>query len=581
MCAYDLIRLTTQHARASSSNTFHVHPDWLDFYNAQLEEILGAPVEGGVHCLEFEKGANDLHAYVPKKCRDFFELKPLTGAHLPDIRRNAIKREFMIRMQIQLNEWIGSLEILSLEILKDSEAKLITSFPPDLMRLLRLQLDTAMTLLAPQRLVLVLQPVAVPLLQSQIQFTEYLDQSSSRLEVLEADIAQQAASAAQEDLSALSPERLSSTANDLVRMSGMIASYRDELESKLSKNKIKAPTASEGISVQEALEKFDDVSREYLELAFKTTGLLSRTIMQDILPTITKAVGGADWEASGGELFVQTVVTTLDDYFQDVEVWCDDYLFPRLLRACMEEILNAYIKQLAAQPQDFAADDEGADTEQKSAASKSSLARKALGAASSSSMKWRKAVGAVRKNIPTTKPQGPKVETPECSIAPVLEADADASVPQDSADLPLFPSNREKLGELLSLSEVTPFASSASAAARIEADCEALAAFFDSKYGDELMASGLREGAVAFLRPLTCVAKIISAKNASLAEEHTREFLRAIKQGGLRMMPSGTTAFNRVASRTVTAYWARKGVDMASRREYESMTMRLLLGGTS
>ena len=277
MCAYDLIRLTTQHARASSSNTFHVHPDWLDFYNAQLEEILGAPVEGGVHCLEFEKGANDLHAYVPKKCRDFFELKPLTGAHLPDIRRNAIKREFMIRMQIQLNEWIGSLEILSLEILKDSEAKLITSFPPDLMRLLRLQLDTAMTLLAPQRLVLVLQPVAVPLLQSQIQFTEYLDQSSSRLEVLEADIAQQAASAAQEDLSALSPERLSSTANDLVRMSGMIASYRDELESKLSKNKIKAPTASEGISVQEALEKFDDVSRGFrpeadgpLDLRFDT-----------------------------------------------------------------------------------------------------------------------------------------------------------------------------------------------------------------------------------------------------------------------------------------------------------------------
>lgn len=113
--------------------------NWLDFYNTQLEEILGAPAEGEVHCVEFEKGANDCIA------------------------------EFMIRMQLQLNDWISGLEILSLDILKDSETKLITSFPTDMMRLLRFQLDTAMSLLAPQRLVLVLQPVVVPLLQSQIQ----------------------------------------------------------------------------------------------------------------------------------------------------------------------------------------------------------------------------------------------------------------------------------------------------------------------------------------------------------------------------------------------------------------------------
>lgn len=60
------------------------------------------------------------------------------------------------------------------------------------------------------------------------------------------------------------------------------------------------------------------MSREYLELAFKTTGLLSRTIMIDVWPTIIKGVGGYEWEGARGEIILQTVLTTLEDYFQDV-----------------------------------------------------------------------------------------------------------------------------------------------------------------------------------------------------------------------------------------------------------------------
>jgi len=98
----------------------------------------------------------------------------------------------------------------------------------------------------------------------------------------------------------LSVEDLCAVGNDLVRMSTLVSDYRDELASKVnakggggsgkssSSNSSSSSSSSSGsgISVREALSVFDDASREYLELAFQTTGHLARTVLLDLLPTV-------------------------------------------------------------------------------------------------------------------------------------------------------------------------------------------------------------------------------------------------------------------------------------------------------
>ena len=281
----------------------------------------------------------------------------------------------------------------------------------------------------------------------------------------------------------------------------------------------------------------------------------------------------------------------LPNHFYSTNQGSDDYLFPRLLRACLEEIFAAYVKQLANQPQDSAEEGSVAADRRSGSSLKLPSASPSMIAASASN-KWRRAIGVVRKNVSSLQSAVALAEEKEEKEAAeqqeqqgqeqgeALNAESD-TMPQstpDKAALPfsVFPSNREKLGNLLSLSEVTtPFRSASTAAARIESDCASISSFFDSKYEDEMAASGLREGAAAFLHPLLCFASIVRAKSAFDAEDDVHACLKALKMMGLRTMPTGTSA----AARLVTSIWARKGGDEASRREFYSMAMRLLLGG--
>ena len=91
-------------------------------------------------------------------------------------------------------------------------------------------------------------------------------------------------------------EQVCGVCNDLTRLSNMVGDYRNELE-----RKVTASTAQSvgGISVVESLQVFDDVAREYLELAFKSTELLARTVLIDVLPTIHRHIGSRDWEYDG------------------------------------------------------------------------------------------------------------------------------------------------------------------------------------------------------------------------------------------------------------------------------------------
>jgi hypothetical protein len=97
-------------------------------------------------------------------------------------------------------------------------------------------------------------------------------------------------------------EKLCAVGNDLVRMSTLVSDYRNELATKVNaKGGLGSGSqgssggggsgSGSGISVREALSVFDDASREYLELAFQTTGHLARTVLLDLLPTVRRRRG--------------------------------------------------------------------------------------------------------------------------------------------------------------------------------------------------------------------------------------------------------------------------------------------------
>lgn len=89
-------------------------------------------------------------------------------------------------------------------------------------------------------------------------------------------------------------EKLCAVGNDLVRMSTLVSDYRNELATKvnakggLGSGSGGGSGSGSAISVREALSVFDDASREYLELAFQTTGHLARTVLLDLLPTVRR-----------------------------------------------------------------------------------------------------------------------------------------------------------------------------------------------------------------------------------------------------------------------------------------------------
>ena len=110
-------------------------------------------------------------------------------------------------------------------------------------------------------------------------------------------------------------------------------------------------------------------------------------------------------------MVVGTLTTTLGDYFGDLSVWSDEYLWPRCVRACLEGLLSAYLEQLAAREGaplglDFDQGSESTTTSNGSARSSSSISsigsglrssvssggvglKRAASAAKMASSKWR------------------------------------------------------------------------------------------------------------------------------------------------------------------------------------------------
>ena len=87
-----------------------------------------------------------------------------------------------------------------------------------------------------------------------------------------------------------------------------------------------------------------------------------------------------------------------------------------------------------------------------------------------------------------------------------------------------------------------------------------------------LGAAGIRNGAASYLEPISSVRKILVAQGTLEAEEHTMAFFRSFKSS----FTGSATAFNRTAGNIVSTIWARKGGTMASRREFDNMSRRIL-----
>jgi hypothetical protein len=139
-----LVPLEAIYSHPSSLSTVELLKviEWLDYYDSEMGSLMqddnqqgsgrGHGANGGGRGSFSAKGGS---------CEEF------TAA------ADRLMTDYMGRMREQLSGWVETVRILEQELVKDKDGKFATAYPNDLMRLMRLQLDTAGRLLKPHRFV--------------------------------------------------------------------------------------------------------------------------------------------------------------------------------------------------------------------------------------------------------------------------------------------------------------------------------------------------------------------------------------------------------------------------------------------
>jgi hypothetical protein len=123
----------------------------------------------------------------------------------------------------------------------------------------------------------------------------------------------------------MSVERLCSSVNDAQSLLDQFEQRNDDLNDSVENDEI-----------------IDDLLKECSLLSLHAAGFLCERIFLDVRENVLDTVGTTEW--INGTV-IETVVTTLRDYFDDIKQWIPaDYFFPKILKTCIDLILRIYVE---------------------------------------------------------------------------------------------------------------------------------------------------------------------------------------------------------------------------------------------
>ena len=211
--------------------------------------------------------------------------------------------EYINRVKSQIHEWLDNILRRERYVFQNSNGLYISSNPEDIISSLSIQLSVAKENL-PSGFMVELKAVCIEELHRMNQ-------------ILKNDV--------ERNWESMHVEEICSIINDTSLMHDMCEQFF--MEGKRDEN----------------LEmKINDLCVEYVELSVYITNFLAKLIYIDLDNPIMSRIFSQNWEDE--EQLMETAVSTLEDYFEDLRTWLAPFFLSKCRKSCFELIIQSYIE---------------------------------------------------------------------------------------------------------------------------------------------------------------------------------------------------------------------------------------------
>jgi Exocyst complex component Sec6 len=222
--------------------------------------------------------------------------------------------EYLQRIKTMLMNWFDNIKKQPIEIVEAPDKTLTTSTPEDMFNIIHVQVDVAKEKIPPKYLKDVVNSCLNVLREVQRQSYDQLSVKWRELD----------------------PETLCSIINDNQRMQEKCEEFADRVVALVPQTDHREMLAN----------MLQDVSSEYVSIAVSAIAYLSRSVLEDLEEPVYSQLFVLDWENGFGTTLSSIMVATLQDYFQDVQVWLPDYFYSKFVKETFHRAVAAYVMSL-------------------------------------------------------------------------------------------------------------------------------------------------------------------------------------------------------------------------------------------
>jgi len=159
-----------------------------------------------------------------------------------------------------------------------------------------------------------------------------------------------AAAMASDGWQQLEMEQLCAYVNDNDRLQELSSALVDSI-SDILENEEEEESAA--VLVEELTDRMDTITSGFVSAAMLSMKCVAFKIFADLEQEVFSKVFTPTWERRGNN-FIATAVATFQDYFGDLQVWiASEFFFAKLLRECLERLVQRYVEGLCAHKQPF------------------------------------------------------------------------------------------------------------------------------------------------------------------------------------------------------------------------------------